>query len=138
MAEMSDLVAAIDSRITNGGVENIMQPAKLVSVDPPIVEVCGVQIEKQLHVNPALRSEADFEGITSSMDTVMERFGELDQVKDSEGPEIVEAMKGLAAPLNDCFTQIKAFLEKGMVHAGDQIMVRQDGNDIHVMTGTGG
>ena len=73
------LVEAIDSRIQKGGVENIMQPGKLKSVDPPIVEVCGVEIEQQLHLNPAMRSEADLQAVTDTFDTFLEKFQELEE-----------------------------------------------------------
>ena len=137
MGSASELVAAFQNLMSRGGPQNITQPGRLVSRNPPVVEVNGVRIKKRVHINPAIRTKADLAPIADAMETVLEKFAELEEVKDAEPPEIVEAVMELAQPLHDCFEEIRGFLEKGLVNPGDQIMVRQDGNDIHVMTGTG-
>lgn len=135
------LVAALNSQKQAGGVQNIMQPATLVSVNPPIVSVCGVEISKQLHVNQAIRSETELQTLTDAFDVFTEKFKELEEKKDTvtEPKQVIELLQELLyEPMQEMFQAIIAFHEKELVHPGDQVMVRQDGNDIHVMTGTGG
>lgn len=135
------IVDAIQQIKQEGGQQNIMQPGRLVSVDPPIIEFCGVQIAKQVHVNPSMRTAADIALLQAAADNFMAKFAELETHKDSitEPKDLVDKLlELLTEPLQQVFDSVVEYHKKDAAAAGAQVMVRQDGNDIHVMSGTGG
>lgn len=135
------IIDAIDQRKQQGGADNVFQPAKLISVNPPVVEVCGVQVKKQLQLNPAMKQKQDLAPLELAFDNFMEKFKELEEHKEElpEPKDLVDKMlELLVEPMQAMFEASISFHQKGLVQSGDTVMVRQNGNDIHIMNGTGG
>lgn len=129
----ADLLNVFGQLKQEGGVDNVFVPAKLVSTNPPVVNICGVNVSKQLHMNPAMVTDTSADAVANSMAALNDA---LEQAKDvEEVPEFVELIQ---APLSQLLESILEFMKKSQVNAGDTVMVRQNGNDLHIMSSSGG
>lgn len=126
------IISAIDERKTSGGVDNVFMPATLVSTNPPVINICGCNVSKQLHISSSVKFKKDetLNNLFSDFMTALDGLKEIEEV-----PELVENLKG---PLQELFDGIMKYHQKDSAKAGDTVMVRQDGNDLHVLTRQGG